>query len=58
MLFFYLPVAILALMIAVKFFSLYEREVCIFLLCWMEALAERRVRKSLRASDYSAPRIS
>jgi hypothetical protein len=50
----YVPVLLLALIIAVKIFSFYERDVCTMLLCWMEALVERRTRKQLHISDIPA----
>jgi hypothetical protein len=54
MLFIYLPLSILALIIAVMFFCLYERDVCTILLCWLEALAEKRARKQLQVKDGSS----
>ena len=53
MLFIYVPVGILALIIAVKFFSLYEREICVALLCWMEGVAEKQRQRHLRARHIS-----
>jgi hypothetical protein len=44
----YLPVSLLALIIAVKLFAFYERDVCTTLLCWIEALAEKRTRKRMK----------
>jgi hypothetical protein len=56
MLFIYLPISLLALIVAVKFFSLYEREVCLFLLCWLETLADKRARKRGHTWDgYNEP---
>lgn len=51
MLFVYLAVSIMALIIAVKFFGLYERDVCTILLCWLEGLAERRASRRLHVKD-------
>lgn len=49
MLLIYVPVGILALIIAVKLFSLYEQEICVAVLCWIEGLAEKQRRRQLRA---------
>jgi hypothetical protein len=47
MLFVYLPVSLLVAIVAVKFFSFYERDVCLFVLCWLEALADKQNFKRL-----------
>jgi len=44
----YLPISLLALIIAVKLFGFYERDVCTTLLCWIEALAEKRTRTQMK----------
>jgi hypothetical protein len=49
----YLPVSLLALIIAVKLFGFYERDVCTTLLCWIEALAETRTRKRMQIREIA-----
>lgn len=48
MLYIYLPVFLLVVIVAVKLFSFYERDVCLFVLCWLEALADKRSRRRVR----------
>jgi hypothetical protein len=38
----YLPVAVLTALITLRFLSLFEREICVLLLCWLEVLVENR----------------
>ena len=49
--FVYLPASLLALIIAVKLFGFYERDVCTTLLCWVEAVLEKRMRKRFPLPD-------
>jgi len=50
----YLPVSLLALILAVKLFGFYERDVCTTLLCWIEALVEQRTRRRMRIRKIAA----
>jgi len=49
----YLPVSLLALIIAVELFGFYERDVCTTLLCWIEGLAETRTRKRMKIREIA-----